>query len=164
MKPDLIREFRAFVDAVRADAGELTLGPEAQPTEGVLKLGSPEGPQTAVLIAQRESLCASIARAISWQRKLLCVPIVMSVLLHMVAIAVFLRYSLEPKFVAALFAATGISLTLPLRWLVSIARELWEVELIAATIPLASDEQLALILEVLLSARLGDRQSPGAAG
>jgi hypothetical protein len=164
MKPDLVHEFRAFVEAVRADAGQLTLGTEAPPTEGVLELGSPEVAQNTVIIAQRESLCAAIARAISWQRKLLCVPIGMSVLLHMVAIAVFLRYSLEPKFVAALFAATGISLTLPLRWLVSLARELWEVELIAATIPLASDEQLAVILEVLLSARLRDRQSQSAAG
>lgn len=151
MKPNVLEPAQRFVDIVRTDAGVFTLGHAPEHPGGEVVNATPlHALESAEVAARRAALQRAISAALHWQRRLIFAPIALIVSLHLAALVTFLRFSLEPSMVVALFAAVGLSLTLPIRWLLSVTRELWNVELLAVSIVYASDDELAAILDSVL--------------
>ena len=149
MSSQTLRSLEGFVRAVDAAKGK-----EAG---GTAILGVDE--------TARQSMRSSLQAGIRHQRRMAWLAVGLAVMMLGVALALVLSLRHSPTALAAIFAASGLSLSLPLWLLTRTLRELWSYELAAAVTPELDNAALADVLRVLLE-RLGAplERAPGAPG
>lgn len=128
-----VEEFLRAVDAARAD-------PAA--SAGTAELG--------VSPSSRAAMREALQQGIRHQRRLALVPVALAACILVVALILVVSLRDSPATLAAVFAASGLSLSLPCWQLVRTLRELWSFELAAAVTPELDNEALADVLRVLM--------------
>src|SRR5215207_5079365 len=77
-------------------------------------LGTERAPTAPV---DREAMREQLAGAVRYQRKLVLFPILLAVAIFVMAAVLLILTRHDPKLLAAVFAATGLSVAAPVWWL-----------------------------------------------
>ncbi len=109
--------------------------------------------------AARNHLAQTLDRAITYQRRLVLVPLGLAIALFVAGIVLVARHASEPDVVKAIFAACGVSLTAPFAWATAPLRQLWRCEIIAVAMPLMTNEELSKLVTATLDKFGGDSRA-----
>ncbi len=110
------------------------------------------GHETAATLGtgEREHMIESLRRAIRYQRRLALLPLALAVALFGVAVFFVFTYAEQPSAVAAIFGASGLSLSVPFLWATRTLRALWTYEALAAALPRLTNEAIAEFLRSII--------------
>jgi hypothetical protein len=100
----------------------------------------------------RDRLVAALRAAISFQRRLVCVPLTLAVASFVMGAIFGFKLGDRPGTLAAFIAASGISCTGSLAWCTYVLRKLWQYELLAAVIPELGQRALTELTRSILKA------------
>ena len=107
-------------------------------------------PRGSIPADARRAMQRALANAAVFQRRLVLVPIAVAIAIFVLALVLVIKYSGQPKHVALVFGSTGLTLTLPLRWMHGILSDLRLFEMIIASMPYLADNALADLVTVAL--------------
>ncbi len=100
--------------------------------------------------AAREHMRETLDQAIARQRRFALVPLGLAVVLFAVALVFVIVYAHKPAAVAAIFGASGVSVSVPFVWTTKTLRQLWMYELTAAAMPTMTNKALAELAKTVL--------------